>query len=118
MNNYAPNANYFPNDLTSGKNKWTPSFYGGLGINYSFIQKANLNVNTYYMSKQEINTLVVGVLTPQMIDPSIILNAKLSYKVYKNNAAFINIRNINGGTQFPYMAAPKVFIMGGISINI
>lgn len=118
MNDYAPNSNYFPNDLESGKNKWTPSFYGGLGVNYSFIQKANLNLNAYYMSKQEINTLVIGVLTPQMIDPSIILNAKLSYKVYKNNAAFINIRNINGGTQFPYMAAPKVLIMGGISINI
>jgi hypothetical protein len=70
------------------------------------------------MSKQEINTLVLNVITPQVIDPTMVLNTRFSYKIYKNNEAFINIRNINGGAQFPYMKPAELLIMGGIRINI
>lgn len=114
---------YIPNFLTpsvteSGPNKWTPTFYGGLAVNWTFAKKANINVNAYYMSKQEINTLVLNVITPQVIDPTMVFNTRFSYKIYKNNEAFINIRNINGGAQFPYMKPAELLIMGGIKINI
>lgn len=117
MKNYAPNQN-IPDSLITGLNKWTPSIYSGLTINYNFIQKANLNVSAYYMSKQEINALLLGKIVTQKIDPSLIINAKASYKVYKNNSVFVNFRNIAGGQQFPFILAPKLFVMGGISLNL
>ncbi len=116
-------VDYIPNFLTpsvtdSGPNKWTPSFYGGLAVNWVFVKKANININAYYMSKQELNTLVLGVISTQEMDPTMVVNTRLSYKIYKNNEAFINIRNINGGAQFPYMKPAELLIMGGIKIDI
>lgn len=116
MKDYAPDF-YKQDSLVSNPNKWTPSFYGGLGINYKFAQKVNCNVNAYYMSKQEIEIYSQNKLTAKSLDPAIILNAKISYKVYKENAVFVNLRNIVSNSQFVYMETPKLSLFGGISVN-
>lgn len=85
---YTTNTNFY--NKTNKKNKATPSFYGGFSINYSPISKLNAFVNGYYYSKQEF-TNSNGTFK---IDPKITFNCKISYKVWKETAVFVNARNM------------------------
>ena len=70
--------------------KSTPSFYGGITINYQPISKMNINMSGYMYGKQ---TLVHSMATAE-IDPKVIINTKISYKVWKESTIFINARNL------------------------
>jgi outer membrane receptor protein involved in Fe transport len=95
-------------------NTATPSFYGGLIVNYNFKEKVNLNVNTYYYSKQEFKSKY----STENIDAKLIMNLKLSYKVVKNTTLFVNVRNILVEEQeFAYMDKMGLLFLGGLTFN-
>ena len=70
--------------------KATPSFFGGFSVNYTPIEKLNIYASGNFYSKQTYTTSN-GTFEA---DPKFILNCKLSYKVWKDNAVFFNARNL------------------------
>lgn len=70
--------------------KATPSFFGGFSVNYTPIEKLNIYASGNFYSKQTYTTSN-GTFKA---DPKFILNCKLSYKVWKDNAVFFNARNL------------------------
>lgn len=70
--------------------KATPSFFGGFSVNYTPIEKLNIYASGNFYSKQTYTTSN-GIFEA---DPKFILNCKLSYKVWKDNAVFFNARNL------------------------
>ena len=70
--------------------KATPAFFGGFSVNYTPIEKLNIYASGNFYSKQTYTTSN-GTFEA---DPKFILNCKLSYKVWKDNAVFFNARNL------------------------
>jgi iron complex outermembrane receptor protein len=114
--------------FTDVKNKWTPTFYGGFMINYSPIKKLNINLSAYYYSQQEYSRYYyytnnqgegIHTTTSTTLDPNIILNTKVAYRVTDNFSVFINARNLlsHGNTEMAYNDKIKGLYLGGISFN-
>jgi len=105
------------------ENNYTPNFYGGFSINYNPIEKLNIFTNLYFMSQQtyhersEDSSLPNGVLD---IEAKYIINLKASYKVWKNNKLFFNIRNItnNKTKEFIFADDTGIMYLFGLNINI
>lgn len=72
--------------------KATPSFFGGFSISYKPIEKLNIYASGNFYSKQTYTTSN-GTFTA---DPKFTMNCKVSYKVWKDNAVFVNARNAFG----------------------
>lgn len=72
--------------------KATPSFFGGFSISYKPIEKLNIYASGNFYSKQTYTTSN-GTFTA---DPKFTANMKVSYKVWKDNAVFVNARNVFG----------------------
>lgn len=74
----------------------TPSWYGGLAVNYSPIAKVNFNLNGYFFGDQQLYHLADpdGVEDAAKINSKIILNTKVSYEVNQNFQVYFNGRNI------------------------
>ena len=70
--------------------KATPAFFGGFSVNYMPIEKLNIYASGNFYSKQTYRTSN-GVFET---DPKFTMNCKVSYKVWKDNAVFVNARNI------------------------
>lgn len=70
--------------------KATPAFFGGFSVNYTPIEKLNIYASGNFYSKQTYTTSNGTFIA----DPKFILNCKLSYKVWKDNAVFFNARNL------------------------
>lgn len=100
--------------------EYTPSFYGGFSLNIVPIQKLNVNINSYFYDAQRygLYNQNLEIENPEIIDPKLLLNARVSYKVWKNNSVFINARNILNSTnkEFIYSDDNGMMILGGINL--
>lgn len=102
---------YQQTDLTSENSQErspytvTPSWYGGLVLNYSlFFEKLNINTSVYMYSSQEWETFYGR----EQIASRWIPNAKLSYRFWKENAFYINARNFLNEQLSEYPLSDKV----------
>ena len=96
--------------------KGTPSFFGGFSIDYKAIQqKLSVFVSSYFYSDQEFR----NQYGTYQIPAKGIVNAKVAYKVYKDNAVFINARNAfsNRTPEFAWMDEVYGVYLLGIDIK-
>ena len=69
-------------NISDWNSKSTPNFYGGLTINYKPVKKWNINLNTYFYSKQSFLNTNVGHSSDDIemkINPWANINLKVSY---------------------------------------
>ncbi|MGC3944410.1 MAG: TonB-dependent receptor [Chryseolinea sp.] len=123
-NNFDP-ANYNVNSGigTETNHKFTPKAYGGAQINYSFA-KFNVNVNTYWFSKQTFyqldNTLVNdGTTGIEHISGKALVNAKVSYSPVKALSIFVTGKNLLNQKSIEYYKsdATPAMVLGGVSFD-
>ena len=99
----------------------TPNFYGGFYLNWTPIEKLNVNFSPYFMSSYTMyhaNDLV-GNTTIGEIGNSFQLNAKVSYQVLDDLRIYVNARNVFLGDQPQFYGtdAVKATILGGLSFR-
>ncbi len=121
-------------------NKATPSFYGGLTLNYTAMEK-KLNVNTsfYFYTEQKMimnKANYIGRYSPAYInhqdqynpkmfedtytvEPKLSMNLKISYKVWKECSVFFNGRNILNSSrkEFAFLDDVKGLYMLGMNFS-
>ncbi len=113
----------FPSGREDLENKATPTFYGGAYINYKTLnEKLNLNLNTYFYSKQEFLSKYArregDKLLPEIVDAKMVLNAKASYSILPRLQIFINVRNIMGEKrEFAFMDEISTLYLTGITFR-
>lgn len=95
--------------------KATPSFFGGFSLNYTPIDKLNIYASGNFYSKQTYKTSN-GTFE---VDPKFTMNCKISYKVWKDNAVFVNARNAFGDKkrEFAWMDETKGYYLFGFDIK-
>ncbi|MCU4157618.1 TonB-dependent receptor [Carboxylicivirga sp. A043] len=101
-----PESGIFENPqykLVDQTHKHTPGFFGGMTANYRPIEKLNVFVGMNYYSKQtythDYAFSQYHFLTDQgsgvaEVKANTTVNAKVSYKIYKNSSIFVNARNL------------------------
>lgn len=99
----------------------TPNFYGGFYLNWTPIEKLNVNFSPYFMSSYTMyhaNDLISDTTIGQ-IDGTFLLNAKVSYKVLDDLRIYVNARNLFSGDQPQFYGtdAVKPMVLGGLSFN-
>ncbi len=116
-------------EMVDQTHKNTPSVYGGLTANYRPADKWNIFASLNYYSEQTyehdyansqyyyFNQTGSGIAN---IPASVNLNAKVSYKLYKNNSVFLNARNLLGSSEpeFGFADQRGLLLLGGININL
>ena len=95
--------------------KATPSFFGGFSVNYTPIEKLNIYASGNFYSKQTYKTSN-GTFEA---DPKFTMNCKVSYKVWKDNALFVNARNAFGDKkrEFAWMDETKGCYLVGLDLK-
>lgn len=95
--------------------KATPSFFGGFSVNYIPIEKLNIYASGNFYSKQTFKTSNGTFVA----DPKFTMNCKVSYKVWKDNAVFINARNAFGDKkqEFAWMDETKGCYLIGLDLK-
>lgn len=89
----------------------TPTVYGGGEVNYTFLNKCTINVNSYFMSKQVINATEVRANKDGAyyeLPSVVVLNAKLSYALSTSMKLFVNGRNLLARDQVQSIWADKL----------
>jgi iron complex outermembrane receptor protein len=124
-NNFDP-ATYNVNSGigTETNHKFTPKTYGGAQINYSISSKFNVNLNTYWFSKQTFyqldNTLVNdGTSGIEHISGKALVNAKVAYTPVKGLSVFVTGKNLLNKKSIEYYKsdATPAMILGGVSFD-
>ncbi len=87
---YRFGGSYQPDSSIKVDHKSTPTFYGGIKLNYTPVPKINFNTNIYFYTNQ----ILVHSFESKNIDAKVIINTKLSYKFWKENSVYINARNL------------------------
>ena len=95
--------------------KATPSFFGGFSVNYTPIEKLNIYASGNFYSKQTFKTSNGTFVA----DPKFTMNCKVSYKVWKDNAVFVNARNAFGDKkrEFAWMDETKGCYLIGLDLK-
>jgi iron complex outermembrane recepter protein len=98
LSKYAPLPDKKPDSLISKENSWTPTYYGGMSITYQPFKKIIVYSDLYTYGGQTYSRYVspFGENGTTHIDTKYIVNAKISYKFWKDNSVFINVRNLFG----------------------
>lgn len=93
----------------------TPSMYGGLIINYSPNNKWNVNTNFYRYGKQ--NFFSIDGITK--LEAKTVMGIKASYKIYEDNAIFVNARNFldKPSYEFPFADNSGGLYLIGLNLN-
>lgn len=103
------------------EHKNTPNFYGGLYLNWTPIEKLNVNINPYFMSSYKIyhSNDLASDTTIGAIDGTFLLNAKVSYQVFDELRIYANVRNLFSGDQPQFYGTDTVkpMVLGGVSFN-
>lgn len=96
--------------------KTTPSYYGGLIIQWNPNDKLSMNTNFYRYSKQDFYS-IDGIT---VIDAKTIMNMKISYSLFKENSIFFNARNSldNKSYEFPFSDKSRGLYLIGLNINL
>ena len=107
--------------LVDRENDWTPSFFGGLSINYKPTERWNFYANAYYFSEQvyERYQSPFGEENTDTIEPKVLLNLSASFKVWKEHEVFVNARNItnNSSREFGFADDINGLYMAGIRLS-
>jgi iron complex outermembrane receptor protein len=119
------NGEIIADSLVNVDNKATPSFYGGLTIDYKPIDKLGIFASVYFFSSHEIiNNRVemtdkLNLPKKYEIAAKAIISLKVSYKVYKENSVFINARNLLNtvSNEFAFSDPVNGIYMLGVQIN-
>jgi iron complex outermembrane receptor protein len=88
-----------PDSLQDITNKSTPSFFGGLSVDYTPWDKLSVFASAYVYSAQSIlisevdKTNAYNAQNRYKVNPKVIPSLKISYKVWKENSLFFNARN-------------------------
>jgi iron complex outermembrane receptor protein len=114
-----------PDSLVDMDHKNTPTFYGGASVDYSPIKKLGIFATLYYYTEQTILmnkvdvTNAYGASDMYKVEPKIILNLKINYKVWKENSIFVNARNLlnNKKKEFAYTDKIGGLYMIGVSLK-
>ncbi len=96
--------------------KATPAFFGGASIDWKGLQdKLGVFVSTYFFTEQEMKTQYGSDIIPAKA----IVNAKVSYKVFQENAIFLNARNLfnNSSKEFGWLDEVQGTYMAGLQIS-
>lgn len=129
-NYYAGNPDIEGGSVKSGAlvdgqtNQATPDLYGGFAIDYNPVKKFNCYLSSYFYSKNAIvmnrkeATDKNGYWQGYKINPKFLLNLKVSYKFWKENAVFVNARNLfnNDKHEFSYSDKIKGTYMIGVHL--
>ncbi|HEX5169310.1 MAG TPA: TonB-dependent receptor [Cyclobacteriaceae bacterium] len=103
---------------------YTPGSYGGFYFNYKATSKLNVNLNSYYFSKQTNYDGTYDAEDPAsnpaqyqagQIEGKFILNAKVSYEVIKGLNAFASGRNLFGASSREFYGSEQakgLFLLG------
>lgn len=99
--------------------QWTPSYYGGLNINYKPMNKVSLNVNGYFYDSQVL-TLAEASLKTFEVDANFLLNAGITYTPIPEVQLFLNGRNLLGGGKVQYGFADEIkpMVLFGMNASI
>ena len=104
--------------------KNTPAFYGGVTLNYSFLDRWNLNTSAYIYTDQiyeryRFEEPKNHVNMSTKIDANAIVNIKLAYRVSGNNTIYVSIRNItnHNKAEFGYADKIQALYMAGMNFN-
>lgn len=136
--NSVPGGPMFENpvyETVDQNHEQTPTFFGGLIANYTPTQKLTLFASVNYYSSQvyehdfeysqfhyfnqQIAPNYNGSGTAN-INANTTVNAKLSYKIYKNNSIFVNARNLFNSKerQFGFADPMGGLYLVGLNINL
>ncbi|OJJ18757.1 hypothetical protein BKI52_24465 [marine bacterium AO1-C] len=105
------------NDLSQDGFGSTPQFYGGLQLNYEgLLGRLNLNTQLYFYENYTIDTQYQALTIPAKT----LLNFKLSYKVWKENSIFLNVRNALNSISPEFVFADQVpaFYLVGLQVAL
>ncbi|MBN1597585.1 MAG: TonB-dependent receptor plug domain-containing protein [Bacteroidales bacterium] len=103
-------------EIDEEKNLSTPDFYGGLVVTANALnEKLWINTNLYSYTSHTLRSKYSTV----DIESKLIWNAKISYRIYKENATvFINVKNILGQKrEFAYMDEIGTLYLFGAEIK-
>lgn len=121
LSNYAPQPDKKPDSLISKENSWTPTYYGGLSLTYQPFRKIVFYSDLYTYGGQTYSRYVspFGENGTTHIDTKYIVNAKLSYKFWKENSVYINVRNLIGDNKKEFAFADDIgaLYLVGLHLN-
>jgi len=138
IRNYAPFINTADADLPGAAQnniysamgsetvtKSTPAVFGGAYMNYSPVQKININLNAYYYSGQTYQHLSNilfndGVRGIDHINAKLIVNASVSYEPVKRLHLFCTVKDLlndNSREFFRADAVPRM-LMAGLNFEL
>ncbi len=102
-------------DLVDLENKATPEFYGGMNVNYRPFPKMNINLNSYYLSKQTF----LHFLGEDDLESKFVTNLKISYNFNENMTVYLNARNVFNEAANEYAFADEVeaVYLAGVKIK-
>jgi iron complex outermembrane recepter protein len=98
----------------------TPPYYGGFVMNYTPIDRLNINLNSYFSGVQTMEfDNNVSASVPMSVDANFILNATLGYEIIDGLRVFVNGRNLLGSNARQYGFSDRIgtVITGGINLN-
>lgn len=97
------------------ENESTPQFFGGFDANYVVSPAFNVNIGGYYYSSQKY----IHKFGTFDIDPKLIMTAKISYKFWRENSVYLNVRNLlgNKSQEFGFLDETGAKIYGGLRLS-
>ncbi len=112
-------------ELINTTNQSTPTFFGGASIDYTPFDKLNIFSTGYFYSGQKIETNQVDVSNAlnaanmYTVEPKIIVDLKISYKIWKENRIFFNARNLFNNTKREFAYTDKIggTYLGGLTLS-
>jgi iron complex outermembrane recepter protein len=132
---------YHDSSNVSMTHKATPSFYGGLIVDYAPTKKLNVNTNFYFYTEQTLLHNKVDDIgryrdeylsNPALfetekdkysdvytIKPKLLVNLKVSYKVWNECSVYVNARNLFNDTkrEFAFLDKVKGLYMVGVNFS-
>ncbi len=104
-------------------NEWTPGFYGGAMINYTPVQKININASLYYYDEQTYSRYYFTYPNHKTMEATlasnVILNAKIAYRVSNNASVYLSGQNIldHNKPEIPYNDKVRGLYLIGINFS-
>ena len=128
---YVPELVSQPDSLVNQKHEHSPSYYGGLIVNFKPFRKLNSNVSVTYYGKQVFDHEDYSVSLPfppftttdypqnMDIKAKVILNLAVSYSLTPQLTLFANGRNLLGADTVEYGFAETIgtLYLAGLRIN-
>lgn len=105
------------NELIQQRFQSTPQFYGGAQINYTgLLGRLNLNAQAYFYENYQLETQYRTLTLPAKT----LLNVKVSYKIWKENSIFLNVRNALNSSSREFIFADRIgaLYLAGLKIII